>query len=261
MFGPMLGVWSKKLNSLILAGTYVGGDLVLRNNNNVNSVSVAAGKRSGFMTLIGNEGSFVGGSGLVIDSVTETDGRTVGNSALILPYLGAKPASVGTTYTVEAPKIIYIDANGSPLGTFAAPPSESVIQSQAVTRYINTGLTVGNTVTGADSRAAFTSTSNRYTFTFVSSTRVSFHWAVEHRMKINSAVDIDLGLATTSTALGNPEPAVSTYWVPENQPTTAFIDGVANDPIIYGKRARAIGFDATGSVTQNLMPPVTGTMY
>lgn len=260
-FGPMLGVWSPKWNGLVLAGTYVSGNLTLRNTKSVNSISVVSGKRSGFVTLVSSAGDFVGGSGLVIESATETDGRTVGNSDLILPYLGAKPASAGTTYTVEAPKIIYIDAAGNPLGTFASPPSDTVIDTQAVTRYVNTGLTVGKTLVGADSTQAFTSTSNRYTFTFESDTRVTFHWAVEHRLRIHSSVVADLGLESTSTALGNPDPPVSDIWVPENKPTTAFIDGVANDPNLYGSRARVTGFEATGSATQHLTPPPAGSVY
>ncbi len=260
-FGPMLGVWNSKWNGLVLAGTYVSGDLTLRNSKSVNAISVASGKKSGFVTLVSGAGDFVGGSGLVIESATETDGRTVGNSDLILPYLGAKPATAGTTYTVEAPKIIYIDANGNPLGTFASPPSESVIDAQAVTRYVNTGLTVGKTLVGADSTQAFTSASNRYTFTFESDTRVTFHWAVEHRLRVHSDVVADLGLNSTSTALGNPDPPVSDIWVPENKPTTAFIDGVANDPNLYGARARVVGFEASGSATQHLGAPGTGGVY
>src|SRR5262249_19348651 len=156
---------------------------------------------------------------------------------LIHPFLGSKVATAGTTITVEAPRTIYASRvydgdtfSETYLGTFDRPPSEDEIRNSADTRYILTGITVDNKEFHADITS--------YTFAFESDITITLHWRAEHAVTI----DTDLtgtgavfdgkvwkagadGLGLTSTASGNPDPAVQKHWFPENGLATAFING------------------------------------
>jgi hypothetical protein len=60
----------------------------------VNRVAAAsATNETGFLTFITGGQEFVGTSGVLIESVVETDGRPVGDSKLIRPFVGAKIAA------------------------------------------------------------------------------------------------------------------------------------------------------------------------
>ncbi len=269
---PFLAEWSNERNALLLGGNFRGGEVIITRGEGtasaqVNSVAASSPTaETGFLTFITSGKEFVGSSGVVIESIVETDGRTVGSQALIHPFLGAKIARVGQIITVEAPRTMYAKRNYTGgafsetyLGTFNTPPTEDEIRNVADTRYILTGITVGNREFHADVTS--------YTFTFDKDITLTLHWKAEHAVTIENDLSgteavFDAvtkawkvgasGIGLTTTAGGNPDPPVDKNWVAENGIETAFINGTELDSSLFGTRYITTGYEARGSARDDL---------
>ncbi len=246
-------------SGVILAGNLGPGSiLTLSQNGNENSVVAPPNRNAGFLTVIKNDKRFEEPLFLEVES-------DYGLSRIhVLPHLGKEAAVLGKTYTCEVPPILYIRADGSYIGSLTNPPTQTQIEEEAVTRYVNTGYTVANT--------DIIGNSSSYTFIFTENTKITFHWVVEHALEIktdltgtgaitNSAngewqKDPLTGLGLTSVAGGQPVPEVKKHWVREDELVVASIDGATVDFVDYGARYIVTGYLATGSARTVTSSPV-----
>jgi hypothetical protein len=262
---PAILRWNQETDHAQLVGTFTTGQLSLGIPSRpalVPTGSVAGNVN--YYALAGADGELINQINVIVRSEFVL-GRQ------ILTRLGDNPAipltnfdpvtregtvgllsdAAGSTVTISVPQNVYMNAQGAQVfpefqnGNEIAPP-------EAVSRHQCTGFSVsGEATTGA---------TNTYTFAVSTDTKVIFNWKSEHALQVFSSVTNDLGLPGSTAALGDPQPSVNKHWFPANQPVTAFIDNAAMDMAVYGKRYRATGFDATGSIlkrdTGGALPPL-----
>ncbi|MDH3380206.1 MAG: hypothetical protein OEQ39_25070, partial [Gammaproteobacteria bacterium] len=165
-----------------------------------------------------------------------------------LHFEGTTSGLSGSSVVASVPAIIYkgdfdTNSSGDELLT-DSEITEDEIRDTALTRYLSTGYSVKDEVTGDET--------NTFSFILQEEITITFNWQVEHAVIVDSAV-IDtkgnggLGLEDTAIALGNPFPEVKKHWILEDELFTAFIDGIAADAIDFGTRYIVTGYDAEGT--------------
>lgn len=214
-------------NTVILTGYWNGGAIhfgELVNSNIKTLPDPPSGEYRGFAGFVGANGSWINEVQVIINS----------EFGQVTPHRGIDVVAAGRSIVASVPPIVYENA----AGTILDPEDEDLISSSAVTRRINTGYQFKNSNVNG--------TVNSVTFEATSNIELTFLWRTEHAIDIFSQIEGVDGL--TSTAAGNPFPAVKKHWFPENEPFTAFIDGAATNSSQNGTRWRAIGYVVTGSV-------------
>lgn len=162
------------------------------------------------------------------------------------PHRGLDTVASGRTITAAVPPEIYEAAGGAIID----PQDTEAIRSGAVTRRVCTGYQFRNSPVNG--------TANTVTFVASADTELTFLWRTEHAVEIASDLSGTDGL--TSTAAGNPEPAVQKHWIRENEQFTAFIDGAEADIAVPGVRWRSTGFIAGGCVA-SAQGVASGSLY
>jgi len=253
-----LSRWHGDQNAVLLAGNLANGSLRIVDGNKSNTVSDKA-----FFTFISSAQDFVGNVGMTIIS-------EFGDSGVhVHPFEGTQTKQPGDAIEAYVPEIIYFEDLAGvmvPMGSFDTPPTEDAIEQRAVMRAISTGYTVAD-ISGDSQLPDFSDPSNRYTFIFERNTQITFNWKVEYALEIKSnlagtgatvdtegnwAVGTLTGLGLTSTAAGNPVPAVQKHWVAENEIVTGFIDGSVPDAEKFGTRYVVDGWSAGGSASASV---------
>ncbi len=211
-------------DSVIITGAWANGNLTMGPDADREKTLVGTTHDKGFVGFLQQSGDFL----------EEVEVKINSAYGVPEPHLGIDTVAAGGTIVASVPEEIFEDAQGNIIN----PDNTAAIREQAVTRRICTGYQFKNsTVNG---------TVNTVTFVATSDVELTFLWRTEHAIEIDSDIDSVEGL--TSTAAGNPDPAVRKHWYPENEPFTAFIDGAQSDIAIPGERWRSTGFFAEGCV-------------
>lgn len=255
-FGSKTAIaWDDQNQRLWLGGSYFGSNgLAMQEGADASSLILLPSEPSsqGFAAVFEDDGAFTEVVKLTIDPGEGADRVLVNGSTLDDADRVSRPI-VGSTITIRSPRTIYQYLDD---GTIVQTDNIENVQNtidNADTRFTFINFSVNSVV--EDSNATV------YTFTLQEETEVKLEWLTEYALNISAnfadtesdakrpGEDEPFVSALTSTASGDPSPAVGKHWIEDGEPVSPQIDGFVQDLSSYpGLNIRFVpyGYTATG---------------
>lgn len=193
--GRFLGGMSVNPTSgdIYLGASFISGELsIISKEGDKSSLTADSSNYMGFICALSTDGEWSAQANLTVNSDY--------GSEVITPGTGSFTYLIGINLDIVVPDTIYTDSDGNILyqsdGSLVNDPEHS----DAVTRYLCTGYTVGDEIIEGETCS--------YSFKIEGNTTISFQWEKEHVLEISSVYEN----TQISSAAPNPSPTVGHHW-------------------------------------------------